>query len=77
MKTVKVNLNSVDKVQSFNQVVRKYDGDCDLSWGRYVVDAKSIVGIFTLNLAENLLLTINGDGADELMKDIKPFTISA
>ena len=31
MKTVKVNLNSVDKVQSFNQVVRKYDGDCDLS----------------------------------------------
>ncbi|SEI89593.1 PTS HPr component phosphorylation site [Lachnospiraceae bacterium A10] len=77
MKSVKVKLNSVDKVQSFNQVVRRFDGDCDLAWGRHVVDAKSIVGIFTLNLAENLLLTINGEGADELIKDIAPFTISA
>ena len=77
MKSVEIRLNSADKVKSFNQTICKYKDDCDLSWGHYVVDAKSIVGIFTLNLAENLVLTINGEDADAIIDEIRPYLISA
>ena len=60
MKSVKVKLNSVDKVQSFNQVVRRFDGDCDLAWGRHVVDAKSILGVFGLDLTQPLTVEYRG-----------------
>ena len=46
MKTVKISLNSIDKVKSFVNDITKYDYDFDLVSGRYVIDAKSIMGIF-------------------------------
>ena len=54
----RVNLNSVDKVKNFVNVVNKIDCDCDLiaENRRYVIDAKSIMGIFSLDLSKNLTL---------------------
>ena len=52
MKTVKISLNSIDKVKSFVNEVTKYDYDFDLVSGRYVIDAKSIMGIFSLDLSK-------------------------
>ena len=49
MKTVKISLNSIDKVKSFVNEITKYDNDFDLVSGRYVIDAKSIMGIFSLD----------------------------
>ena len=46
MKTVKISLNSIDKVKSFVNDITKFDVDFDLVSGRYVIDAKSIMGIF-------------------------------
>ena len=46
MKTVQISLNSIDKVKSFVNTITKYDNDFDLVSGRYVIDAKSIMGIF-------------------------------
>ena len=51
MKTVKISLNSIDKVKSFVNDLTKFDTDFDLISGRYVIDAKSIMGIFSLDLS--------------------------
>lgn len=59
MKTVTVNLNSIDKVKSFVKDIAKYDNDFDLVSDRYVVDAKSIMGIFALDLSKPVKLNIH------------------
>lgn len=52
MKTVTINLGSIDKVKSFVNDITKFDSDFDLVSGRYVIDAKSIMGIFSLDLSK-------------------------
>ena len=52
MKTVSISLNSIDKVKAFVNDISKYDFDFDLVSGRYVIDAKSIMGIFSLDLSK-------------------------
>lgn len=69
MKTVRISLNSIDKVKSFvNELVHYSDVDFDLVSGRYVIDAKSIMGIFSLDLSKPIDLNIHAD--DEEMEDI-------
>ena len=58
MKTVKISLNSIDKVKSFVNEITKFDYDFDLVSGRYVIDAKSIMGIFSLDGALDDILTV-------------------
>ena len=58
MKTVKISLNSIDKVKAFVNEVTKYDAEFDLVSGRYVIDAKSIMGIFSLDLSKPIDLNI-------------------
>ena len=61
MKTVKISLNSIDKVKSFVNDITKFDVDFDLVSGRYVIDAKSIIGIFSLDLSKPIDLNIFAD----------------
>ena len=78
MKTVTVSLNSIDKVKNFVNKVTKHDLDLDLVSGRYVIDAKSIMGIFSLDLSKNIQLDIHGDNEDEVNKlidDIKEYIV--
>ena len=63
MKTVKISLNSIDKVKAFVNEISKFDCDLDLVSGRYVIDAKSIMGIFSLDLSKPIDLNIHADGA--------------
>ena len=56
MKTVRISLNSIDKVKSFVNDLSKFDVDFDLVSGRYVIDAKSIMGIFSLDLSKPIEL---------------------
>lgn len=75
MKTVKVFLNSIDKVKSFVNTITKYDFDFDLVSGRYVIDAKSIMGIFSLDLSKPITLNIHIDDADSaaIMDALAPY----
>ena len=74
MKTVQISLNSIDKVKSFVNEITKYDNDFDLVSGRYVIDAKSIMGIFSLDLSKPIDLNIHAeDGTDEVMAALKPY----
>ncbi|MBR1628261.1 MAG: HPr family phosphocarrier protein [Lachnospiraceae bacterium] len=73
MKTVKISLNSIDKVKAFVNTVSQFDDDFDLVSGRYVIDAKSIMGIFSLDLAQPIDLTIHGDDDPKIMEALKPY----
>lgn len=76
MKSVKISLDSIDKVKSFVNEVTKFDSDFDLVSGRYVIDAKSIMGIFSLDLAKPIDLNIHNDAqADEIVTALKPFIV--
>lgn len=76
MKTVQIYLNSIDKVKSFVNDIAKFDYDFDLVSGRYVVDAKSIMGIFSLDLAKPLDLNIHTEeGVDEVLEFLKAYII--
>lgn len=77
MKTVQISLNSIDKVKSFVNDITKFDYDFDLVSGRYVIDAKSIMGIFSLDLSKPIDLNIHADGAalDNVMQIISKYTI--
>ncbi len=76
MKTVKISLNSIDKVKSFVNDVTKFDYDFDLVSGRYVIDAKSIMGIFSLDLSKPIDLNIHTEGgAEEVMQVLKQYEV--
>ncbi len=76
MKTVKISLNSIDKVKSFVNDISKFDYDFDLISGRYVIDAKSIMGIFSLDLSKPIDLNIHAEeGAEEVLEILKPYII--
>ncbi len=76
MKTVTINLGSIDKVNSFVNDITKFDSDFDLVSGRYVIDAKSIMGIFSLDLSKPINLNIHGDEDNaEIMEVIKKYEV--
>ena len=80
MKTVRISLNSIDKVKSFvNDLVRFKVVDFDLFSGRYFIDAKSIMGIFSLDLSKPIDLNIHADEdkLDEIVNTLKPYIIEA
>ena len=76
MVTVKISLNSIDKVKSFVNDLTKFDSDFDLVSGRYVIDAKSIMGIFSLDLSKPIDLNIPEEkNLDTVMKVLEPYII--
>ena len=76
MKTIQISLNSIDKVKSFVNDITKFEYDFDLVSGRYVIDAKSIMGIFSLDLSKPIELNIHAeDGIAEVLDVLKPYTV--
>ena len=76
MKTVQISLNSIDKVKSFLNEITKYDNDFDLVSGRYVIDAKSIMGIFSLDLSKPIDLNIHADSnLDDILAALDSYII--
>ena len=76
MKTVQISLNSIDKVKSFVNEITKYDNDFDLVSGRYVIDAKSIMEIFSLDLSKPIDLNIHADSnLDDILAALDSYII--
>ena len=70
----KVKINTINDVKKFVNAVSLYEFDVDLISGRYAIDAKSIMGIFSLDLSKPIDLNIHTeDGADEIMETLKPY----
>jgi phosphotransferase system HPr-like phosphotransfer protein len=76
MRTVQISLNSIDKVKSFVNEITRFDNDFDLVSGRYVIDAKSIMGIFSLDLSKPIELNIHSDnGTEDIMTALEPYIV--
>ena len=76
MKTVMISLNSIDKVKSFVNDISRFDYDFDLISGRYVIDAKSIMGIFSLDLSKPIELNIHAaEDCDAIIETLKPYIV--
>ena len=77
MKTVLISLNSIDKVKSFVNEITKFDYDFDLVSGRYVIDAKSIMGIFSLDLSKPIELNSHASDSnlDEILEKLKDYVV--
>ena len=75
MKAVNIKLSLAENVKTFVNIVNKYPYDVDLRAGRHVVDAKSILGIFSLDLSKPIAMEVNDDACDDLLEEIKPFII--
>jgi len=74
MKSVNICLNTVEKVKGFVNAISPIDGDFDLVSDRYVVDAKSIMGIFSLDLSKTLRLDIHCDDvAEKVIPTLQPY----
>lgn len=78
MKTVQISLNSIGKVKSFVNTISQFEYDFDLISGRYVIDAKSIMGIFSLDLSKPIDLNIHdGGNTEEILTVLAPYIIEA
>ena len=75
MKTFNMTLASINDVKDFVNLVSRYDFDVDLTSGRYFVDAKSIMGIFSLNLSKPIKIEIHSDDCDEFVKQLERFIV--
>ena len=76
MQKVVISLNSIDKVKAFVNDITKFDSDFDLVSGRYVIDAKSIMGIFSLDLSKPIDLNIHSeDDVNAILDVLKPYLV--
>ena len=75
MQTFNILLSSINDVKDFVNIVSRYDFDVDLTSGRYVVDAKSIMGIFSLDLSRPIKVEIHGENCEELMNELSRFIV--
>ena len=75
MKREQIMLKTINDVKAFVNSVAKYDFDVDLLSGRYAVDAKSIMGLFSLDLSKAITMEIHSDDCQNFLNEIKPFIV--
>ena len=73
MKSLVIKLDTINDVKNFVNIVSKYDFDVDLVSGRYAVDAKSIMGIFSLDLSNKM--EIYTDDCAAFLDEVKDFSV--
>lgn len=70
-----IKLVTIDDVKDFVRKSNAYDHEADLTLGKYTVDAKSIMGIFSLDLSRPLELTIHSDNCDAFLDEIAAYIV--
>lgn len=75
MHVFNIMLSSINDVKNFVNIVNKYDFDVDLTSGRYVVDAKSIMGIFSLDLSKAIKVEVHGENCEAFLDELKPYIL--
>ena len=75
MQSVKIKMNLIADGQKFVQIVGAYPNDIDLRSRRHVVDAKSILGIFSLDWSKPVTMEVYAEECGDLLEQIKPFIV--
>ena len=72
-----ISLDSIAEVNAFANMIAHFTSEIDLSSGRYIVNAKSIMGIFSLDISKPIDLNIhNADNLDEIMEQLQPYLVT-
>lgn len=75
MYTTSIILSSIEAVKKFVTMTNSYDFPINLATDKYKIDAKSIMGIFSLDLSKPLKIEVDSDGADEFIKQLQQFQL--
>ena len=75
MKSLMIKLDTISDVKNFVNIVSKCDFDVDLISGRYAVDAKSIMGIFSLDLAKPIKMEVYSDDCPAFLEEVRQFSV--
>ncbi|MBQ3166534.1 MAG: HPr family phosphocarrier protein [Clostridia bacterium] len=75
MKALRIKLSSSDDVKLFEKIIQKYPFDIFLRSGSYLVDAKSILGLFSLDLSRPIHMEIHESDCDSLIEELMPFCV--
>jgi len=75
MKEVTIKIDTINDVKKFVSTVSMYEFDVDVVSGRYAIDAKSIMGLFSIDLSKKILMRVHSDDCDQLLAEIKEFII--
>lgn len=78
MKSINIRLQSIEEVKMFVNIMAQFHGYFDLASGRYVVDAKSVMGIFSMDLTKVLELHIleTNEQEQEIIAALQPFIVN-
>ena len=76
MKSAVIDLKMVENVKKFVSIAHKYNFNIDLRSGRHVVDGKSILGIFSLDLSKPIILEVYSDDCEELLEELSPMLLN-
>lgn len=74
-KQIKIRLEKIDDVKNFVEATNKIPNIIDVLSGRYVADAKSIMGLFSLDLSKDLILTVYGDLNPAFEYELRKFEV--
>lgn len=72
--TVKIRIDSVEKVKKFSSIISRQNADCELVEGVHIIDARSIMGIFSLDLAKPIQLNIHSDDRG-ILDELREFIV--
>lgn len=76
MKSVKISLGMAENVKKFVNIVSSYPFDIDIRSGRFLIDAKSLLGIFSLDLSKPVVIEIYSDDCGKLLDELKEFIVA-
>ncbi len=75
MKQVQIKFNTIAQIQNFVNDMSKFLSDVDLTSGKYIVNAKSVIGVFSLDLAHPIGLTAEGEDEDKVIEAVKDLIV--
>lgn len=75
MKSIKISLEMAQRVKEFVNITQNFTYEILLKSGKYVVDAKSILGIFSLDLSQPIIVEVYSDDCDDLLEQLEKFKI--
>lgn len=73
MKSIIIKLSSVESIKQFVGIANKYPYETALRMGNHIVNGKSILGVFSLDLSKSIQLDIYSDACNDMMRELKPF----
>lgn len=65
---ITIKLNGIDEIKNFIDIVSSFPCNIDIVSGRYVVNAKSIMGVFSLDTTKGMIVRVDSEDDEEVQR---------